>query len=57
MTLNVPVKQNHPLAIAQMEVYGEMYFLKAEEVNAIVTAIRALQEKNLKLNWKRDSWD
>lgn len=57
MTLDVPIKQNHPLAIAQMEQYGEKYFLKAEEVNAIVAAINALQEKNLKLNWKRDNWD
>lgn len=57
MALNIETKQNHPLAVAQMQKYGQRYFLTAEEVNQIVAAIKSLQTKEFKLSWKRDNWD
>lgn len=44
MALNVPIKSNHPIALALMQQYGEEYFLKAGELNDIVAAIKALQD-------------
>lgn len=43
MSLNVPTKIPHPIAVALMERYGEEFFLKAEELNDIVAAIRNLE--------------
>lgn len=54
---DIPEKHDHPLAVAQMDQYGAKYFLKAEEVNAIVLAIKSLQERELNLQWKVNNWD
>lgn len=44
MSLNVPTKIPHPIAVALMERYGEDFFLKAEELNDIVAAIINLKK-------------
>lgn len=42
MPLVIETKQNHPIAIALREQYGSVYFLSAEELNAIVEYINTL---------------
>lgn len=45
MALDIREKFNHPLTAALVEKYGEKYFLLAENVNAIVAAINAIDDR------------
>lgn len=56
MTLDIENKEDHPLATAQMNQYGEKFFLKASEVNKIVAAIKSLQETEVSMQWASENW-